>query len=125
MKIKNHKIFVIIFCIVTISYFVYGQMALQIEPMKNPAKDIDTHLANREIIIKYCMDTLSNPIDANSEDGEKMMAAYELQKKALLTLGELRAVEAAPLLTKMILYNIPGSESSNPTFVDKMFGNDS
>jgi hypothetical protein len=39
-----------------------------------------------------------------------------------LTLGNLRAVEAAPLLAKMINYNISGAESPNEAFVNTMFG---
>ena len=102
--------------------FVLGQANTQNEDVSKLSKEIDTQLENRAKIIKSCMDRFSTPLDMSSGDEQKIMAAYQEQGKALITLGKLRAAEAAPLLADMIGYNISGDESSNPTFVDRMFG---
>jgi len=122
MNNKFHKVFLSLFFVAAITFCAYGQETSQIESLQEPAKDIDTHLANRQKLIKYCMETFATPLDMESGDQEKIMAAYEEQRIALDTLRKLRAVEAAPLLASMITYNIPGGEPSNPTFANRMFG---
>ena len=97
--------------------FAFGQ-----ENVSEKSKEIDALLAKRAELIKSCMETLSTPIDMSSNDEQKIMAAYMEQRKALTTLGELRAIEAAPLLAKMIIYRIPDDSAINPTFIDTMFG---
>ena len=117
MKIKSYKISVIIFCIAAMNSFAFGQ-----DDVSKKSKEIDTHLAKRAELIQSCMETLSTPIDTSSGDEQEMIAAFQEHRKALTTLGELRAVEAAPLLAKMIFYRIPDDSAINPTFIDTMFG---
>lgn len=122
MKIKYRKILFGVFCISVMNCCAFSQTTMQIENLQEQSNTIDTHLENRAKVIKYCMDTFSTPINMESGNEQKIMAAYEEQRKALLTLGKLRAAQAAPLLAGMITYNIPGNESSNPSFVNRMFG---
>ncbi|MBN2589313.1 MAG: hypothetical protein JXA96_05600 [Sedimentisphaerales bacterium] len=117
MKIELHKILLSIICIATMNSYAFGQ-----ENGSEKSKDIDAQLAKRAELIKSCMETFSTPIDTSTSDEQKIMAAYMEQRKALTTLGNLRAVEAAPLLAKMIFYNIPDDSAINPTFIDTMFG---
>ncbi len=122
MKVELRKILLSAIIAAAMNSFATGQANTQTENQQAQAKAIESQLENRAKVIKYCMDILSTPIDMNSGDEQKIMAAYEQQRKALLTLGNLRAVEAAPLLAKIIIYNISGAESPNEAFVNTMFG---
>ncbi len=122
MKFELRKILLSVIIAAAMNFFAIGQANTQTENLQEQAKAIDPQLENRAKVIKYCMDILSTPIDMESGDEQKIMAAYEQQRKALLALGNLRAVEAAPLLAKIIIYNISGAESPNEAFVNTMFG---
>ena len=117
-----YKILFSTLCIVSINCFVSGQANTQNENVSEQLKAINTQLDKRVELIKSCMNIFSTPIDMTSGDEQKISEAYNEQKKALMALGELRAVEAAPLLAKMIFYRIPGDESPNIAFVNRMFG---